>query len=366
MRGRHTRQTLSSASGFAGTAAGRVPSRNESFDLVRILAFAAIVFLHMGATVSVQETPLAATVNAVARFAVPFFFAVTGFFLARADARKLTRGFRKELVFTACAVALYFALAAFGLWDWSGVGLPILAFFERDWVGPFLLWNDFPFAYHLWFLFAALYVYAILIVWRACRAPMGVFLVLGAALLVIRLFLTEFTGTLDPLGMQPRSFLFFALPSFALGMALARAKDRLRATPVAASLIAIVGGSILSVYEARLFGLQELYIGSIVTVAGLFALCLRCPHPFSSVPGLRRIGTLARFGGMPMGIAYVVHLAILQAMLRASEVDPLTADPMVVIAVWLGCAAVSLAVGYACSLALMILRRFFHRAGEGS
>lgn len=67
-----------------------------------------------------------------------------------------------------------------------------------------------------------------------------------------------------------------------------------------------------------------------------------------------------------MGIAYVVHLAILQAMLRASEVDPLTADPMVVIAVWLGCAAVSLAVGYACSLALMILQRFFHRAGERS
>lgn len=366
MRGRHTRQSLPSASGSAGTAAGRVPSRNESFDLVRILAFAAIVFLHMGATVSVQETPLAATVNAVARFAVPFFFAVTGFFLARADVRKLARGFRKELAFTACAVALYFALAAFGLWDWSGVGLPISAFFERDWVGPFLLWNDFPFAYHLWFLFAALYVYAILIAWRACRVPIGMFLVLGVALLVVRLFLTEFTGTLDSLGMQPRSFLLFALPSFALGMALARAKDRLRATPVAASLIAIVGGSVLSVYEARLFGLQELYIGSIVTVAGLFALCLRCPHPFSSAPGLRRIGTLARFGGMPMGIAYVVHLAILQAMLRASEVDPLTADPMVVIAVWLGCAAVSLAVGYACSLALMILQRFFHRAEERS
>ena len=270
------------------------------------------------------------------------------------------------MAFTACAVALYFALAAFGLWDWSGVGLPISAFFERDWVGPFLLWNDFPFAYHLWFLFAALYVYAILIAWRACRVPIGMFLVLGVALLVVRLFLTEFTGALDSLGMQPRSFLLFALPSFAMGMALARAKDRLRATPVAASLIAIVGGSVLSVYEARLFGLQELYIGSIVTVAGLFALCLRCPHPFSSVPGLRRIGALARFGGMPMGIAYVVHLAILQAMLRASEVDPLTADPMVVIAVWLGCAAVSLAVGYACSLALMILKHFFRRVGEGS
>ena len=366
MRGRRTRQTKASAREVVSAAGGSSSSRNESFDLVRILAFIAIVFLHMGATAGVQETPLAATVNAVARFAVPFFFAVTGFFLARADVRKLARGFRKELAFTACAVALYFALAALGLWDWSGVGLPISAFFERDWVGPFLLWNDFPFAYHLWFLFAALYVYAILIAWRACRVPMGVFLVLGAALLVVRLFLTEFTGTLDSLGMQPRSFLLFALPSFALGMVFARAKDRLRAVPAVASLIAIVGGSVLSVYEARLFGLQELYIGSVVTVAGMFALCLRCPHPFSSVPGLRRIGVLARFGGMPMGIAYVVHLVILQAMLRASEVDPLTADPAVVVAVWLGCAAVSLAVGYACSLATMILQRFFHRAGEGS
>lgn len=97
-----------------------MPTRNESFDLVRILAFTAIVFLHMGATVSVQETPLAATINAVARFAVPSVFAITGFFLVRADVRKLVKGFRKELVFTLCAVILYFALAFLGVWDWSG------------------------------------------------------------------------------------------------------------------------------------------------------------------------------------------------------------------------------------------------------
>lgn len=100
MRGRHIKQEESTAREFVGTAGGRVSTRNESFDLVRILAFTAIVFLHMGATVSVQETPLAATINAVARFAVPFVFAITGFFLVRADVRKLVKGFRKELVFT--------------------------------------------------------------------------------------------------------------------------------------------------------------------------------------------------------------------------------------------------------------------------
>ena len=100
---------------------------------------------------------------------------------------------------------LYFALAFLGVWDWSGGGLSVSAFFEREWIGPFLLWNDFPFAYHLWFLFTALFAYVILILWRVCRIPIGAFLILGGVLLIARFVLTEFTGILNLLGIQPRS-----------------------------------------------------------------------------------------------------------------------------------------------------------------
>lgn len=144
-------------------------------------------------------------------------------------------------------------------------------------------------------------------------------------------------------------------------MAFAQIRECLRKIPALVSLLAIAAGAAVSLYESRVFGLQELFIGSIIMVAGLFALCLHCPHPFSSIPGLRRIGALACFGGLPMGIAYVVHLAILQVMLRVWRVDPLTAGASVAAAVWLGCAMVSLVMGYACAFAMDATKGLFNQ-----
>lgn len=336
--------------------------RNESFDLIRILAFISIVFLHLGVTVNVQTTPLAATVNAACRFAVPFFFAITGFFLVGSDVRKLLKSFSKELVFTMCAVGIYLALSTLGLWDWSGVGLSVTEAFEGQWLESFLIWNNFPLAYHLWFLFAALETLLILILWRLFRIPIGVFICLGAILLIARFSLMEFSDTISPLSMQGRSFIFMTIPSFALGMALARAKERLRTIPAPVSLLMIATGTMGALCESYIFGLQELYITSIITVVGLFALCLRCPHPFSSIPGLRRIKILARSGGMPMGIAYVIHLAVFQ--LITTTYLPITpkSDPSTILLVWSGCVVISLLIGYLSTAVTSVIKGIMRRA----
>lgn len=357
MRGRHTRRESLSRLSSAGDGAGKGMSRNQSFDLVRIFAFIGIVFLHMGVTVDTATTPLAAAINAAVRFAVPFFFAISGFYLAYADVRKAGKGLRKELAFTVFAVALYFALAFVGAWDWSNIGLPISAFFETDWIGPFVMWNDFPFAYHLWFLFAALYVYVILAVLGLFGISRTAFLVVGFILLAARFVLTEFTGEIPPLGMIPRSFLLFALPCFALGMAFRFLESHLEKIPAPLSTVLIVFGAAVAYGESLCFGLQELYLGSIITVVGLFSLCLRCPHPFSHTTIAQGIGMLTCFGGAPMGVAYVVHLAILQAIMDAWRVDPLVANLPITIEVWFSCVVVSLAVGYICAFILGLPRR---------
>lgn len=324
-------------------------NRNESLDLIRIFAFICVVFLHLGATVSFQSTPLASIMNVFARFGVPFFFAVTGYFIVNADVFKMGRSIRKEIRFTLFAVLFYVVLSLCGLWNWSGTNLSLIDFLKSNWVESFLAWNSFPFAYHLWFLFAALYTYAVLIVWKASGCTIKFFLVLGAVLLVLRLVLTEFTGNLNPLGAEPRSALFFALPAFALGMAFRLMQGVIKRIPIAVSVALFLIGFFVALIEGLLFGLQELYIGSIIMVFGVFALCERRPHPFSSDSIKRVIGFLTRFGGLPTGIAYVVHLAILQFTLRLFAIDPLLASMTVLLAVWMGSSMISLILGYICA-----------------
>lgn len=355
--GRHNGEPEASCAG-SGVLSGVEckKSRNESFDCMRLIAFCGVIFLHLNATVDMETNVLMGSINSVVRFAVPYFFALTGFFICRADPYGMGRGFRKEIVFVGCAVLAYLVASYFGVWHWQGIGTstPAMQFFQSDWIPAFLKWNSFGFAYHLWFLFALLYGYAILILWRSCKFPIPLFAFLGMAMMVIRTYLYEFGGVEDPLSDPASSFVFLGFPSFAFGMILSYASKWISKIPSPVSLVIIVFGGWLSIWEALNYGLQEIYVGSLVMVLGLFSLCLRCPHPFSRVPVLWHIKALAVFGGMPAGIAYIVHLAVAQLLLTHYPIDPLAVDIDTLLIVWMECAIVSIVAGYIVSAVISI------------
>lgn len=258
--GRHNGEPEASCAG-SGVLSGveGKKSRNESFDCMRLIAFCGVIFLHLNATVDMETNALMGSINSVVRFAVPYFFALTGFFICRADPYGMGRGFRKEIVFVGCAVLAYLVASYFGVWHWQGIGTstPAMQFFQSDWIPAFLKWNSFGFAYHLWFLFALLYGYAILILWRSCKFPIPLFAFLGMAMMVIRMYLYEFGGVEDPLSDPASSFVFLGFPSFAFGMVLSYASKWISKIPSPVSLVIIVFGG-LAVYmgssELRLAG----------------------------------------------------------------------------------------------------------------
>lgn len=306
-----TRATSRPAS--AGTR--RTP-RNHALDLVRVVAFCGVVSLH---TVT-PDGPFSTALNVLSRFAVPFFFAVAGFFSLGAPYAKIMRRLRHVGALCLAGTVLYLVTALVGLTpSW-----PDLAQLGGGWrvlIKNFVLWNDFPAAYPLWFLFALLYVYAVYALMLRFRASIAYLVGGGVALLAARVLLVEVGGVFAPLSMPIRSWLLAGIPYFSLGLLLRRHAGALRRWPLARQAALLGAGCIMSALECAVFGLQEGYAGTVAIVIGCFAICLA--HPLASWRSTPLVRLL--HGGDVCLIAYLVHYAVLSVLDRLGQLPGLGA-----------------------------------------
>lgn len=269
-----------------------------SFELMRVAAFLLVVALH---TIP-ADGPLSLSLNVFARLSVPFFFSLSGFFLGRMDGRGLRGRFLATArICLACAV-LYLVTALVGLTPPGEISPHTLK--------AFLLWNDFSPAFPLWYLFALLYVYGFFAILVRLGGGERHFLGAALGLWLARLFLTELDPITSPQSIVFRSWLFTGVPMFGLGMLLARKRAHLEKASPAAGVHLVCAGFLLACLECRLRGVQELYVGTVVSLVGVYALCLNAP-----MKGLGRLGPLrGRNVGRATLCAYVVHYAVMMAV----------------------------------------------------
>lgn len=283
--------------------------RNNAFDYVRVFAFCGVVALHVVTPDGVFSTAL----NVLARFAVPFFFSLAGFFSHNISSRKLISRIVGTLKLCTIGVVLY------GLTTLLSVTPSIDEFIDIDGiskiVGSFIVWNSYPTAYPLWFLFALLYVYCFALAAMKMKASPRDMLCLGVGLFVARFSLSELTQSIDPLGCEMRSWLFFGIPFFALGLFLRSHSMVLRKIKISQGLCLILIGCLLSFLECSVFGLQEVYLGTISIVVGCYIVCIK--HPMTSLHSSRL--TLALGGGKACLIAYLLHYAIIAGFTKALD-----------------------------------------------
>ena len=139
----------------------KTDTRWNSFDAIKAIACIAIIFIHFK-----MPDPVGDPIKMVARFAVPFFFLVSGFFYLSKDGAcpvdVAVRKIKHILKLTFWAVAFYavylptFKNATLKSWD---MGAYLAERFTCAKIAKFFLSND-PFVYaHLWFLFALVYCY---------------------------------------------------------------------------------------------------------------------------------------------------------------------------------------------------------------
>lgn len=247
--------------------------RNKVLDAAKAIAAYSVVLLHVPFPGKTGEV-----VNALARFAVPFFFMVSGYFCFKAGEedilKKMPGKVRHILVLTGVSYPFYIL--------WGCVQNVLEGKNVADWLGKIIAPSNIEnfFRYnsssavksHLWFLPALLYCYLIFWAIAKCRVCKAAYLLIPV-LLAGHIWMDEgrflFGNTCRV--MEFRNYLFTGMPFFLLGHLIHREQEILKKKiPGFLCIFFVILGAVMTTAEFFLIGKMEMYIGSIFMSVGIF------------------------------------------------------------------------------------------------
>lgn len=267
---------------------------NEFLYLIKFIACLCVICIHTRFPGIVGEF-----VDALSRFAVPYFFVLSGRYLLKgidlgdvsAIRKKVSKSLCRLLKVTAVvySVHLIFSLIVhlcrgISVTEWLSIKFNLT---EAIW---FVFFNSGRFIYdssyvfdHMWFLFALIYVYIIIYIFAPLLKRWT-----GAvcALLLFGMFFGEILQSVYPI--RPfdisittwyilRNFLFEGIPFVFMGIIFSNyvdsKKEALNIKAFAISgWILLITGIVSTCFERYFIGTKEVHIGSVLMVLGIFLL----------------------------------------------------------------------------------------------
>ena len=131
--------------------------RNQTLDIFKFVAAFAVVCIHYMFYGTAGEI-----VKALSRFAVPFFFAISGYFAYNNTSSKIKQKTKHILIIYLSSFLLYFCYSAFK-YILSNKTLTeyFLSYISKEAILNFFVLNQTVSSAHLWFLPALVYCYLI-------------------------------------------------------------------------------------------------------------------------------------------------------------------------------------------------------------
>ena len=277
--------------------------KNHCLNVWKGIAAFAVVLIHC----TLPGVP-GEIIKGIARFAVPLFFLISGYFAYGREDAVLKR--RESHIFRLYvgAVAVYYLWAAIRYFlsqrTFAQMGAELFPDGGRT-VSDLLLFNRTAMAPHLWFMGALVYCYLFYRLLARKRLEERVYLLIPV-LLAANLLLGEgrgLTGIVVPVRWI-RSFWLTGFPFFLWGSWFAcREKQGGLRLHRGAGMALVAAGMLLSSVECLWSGYDELYVGSILTAEGLFRLAL-------AFPDLGKGSLLARIGERDSANIYLWHMLL--------------------------------------------------------
>ena len=282
-------------------------------DTIKGLACIFVVFIHFNWSDDLSET-----IKAIGRFAVPFFFFVSGYHLpgknGGIEATAVRRKLFHILKMLGKAAIVYSIFCV--LWNYFMDSNWELLTFVRDelsWWGFVKLFITCdPFVYgHFWYMIALVLCYLVILALRDWPGKIG-YWILFAVLLCVYSLLAEFK---DFLGWSnyyyitetsrmvlSNIFLLRALPFLLFGICLKKCRVADCAViPFGVLLILALVGCILAGVEQKRFGVILMYTGNHLMVIALALMCVWYPQ--------KKLALLEYVGGKLSMNVYLYHIA---------------------------------------------------------
>ena len=242
--------------------------RNAWLDLIKLIASFMVVFIHID-----FPGKFGYVMDAIARFAVPLFFAVSGFFALNTDTATIKR--------RAIKIGIIYLISAtiYHIYDIICVG------FINHIIRTFTLGNAFYLVFfnvplvsvHLWFLLALICVYLIWLLVIKLNLKDKTIFILSVVCLAIHLFFGEILTIFNiriPATLV-RNFAFMGFPFFTLGYLANKHKEKLLKTNNAILIVLLVVGCLESALSCVFFDYNEIYIGSICILCALIVISIK-------------------------------------------------------------------------------------------
>ena len=278
-------------------------TKNDCLNVWKGIAAFAVVLIHC----TLPGVP-GEIIKGIARFAVPLFFLISGYFAYGREDAVLRRREIHILRLYVGAVAVYYLWAAIRYFlsqrTFAQMGAELFPDGGRT-VSDLLFFNRTAMAPHLWFMGALVYCYLFYRLLARKRLEERAYLLIPV-LLAANLLLGEgrgLTGIAVPVRWI-RSFWLTGFPFFLWGSWFACwEKQGGLQLHRGAGMALVAGGMLLSSVECLWSGYDELYVGSILTAGGLFSLAL-------AFADLGKGSLLARIGERDSANIYLWHMLL--------------------------------------------------------
>lgn len=294
-------------------------SRNTTIDIIKGFACIAVVWIHY-----CWSNDAGVFMKTISRFAVPFFFFVSGYYLPDRHGQITPDNIRRKIVhivditWKGGMFYLFFCVAWNMLYakSWS-MAEYIAEKVTKANVLKLILAND-PLVYdHFWYLLALIYCYAVMGMLslkfrdlRNCRIllPLSILLMLGFSVLA------EFNGVFHIKSSWPldeggnsfvlsNTFLFRALPFFLFGAFI---RTHVKSGHPKVSLPTLCGlnfcGIVIALYEAATTKTVQFYLGTYLSVICLIFISVWYPQ--------QRMRGMAFIGDKLSMNVYLYHIAV--------------------------------------------------------
>lgn len=245
--------------------------KNTTLEMIKLLASYMVVFIH----VQFWGT-MGGVMNALARFAVPLFFLISGFYSYQANPQKIRKRIRNVftlLIFATvcCTLTNIIPLLLNGRLD-------LVVSYFKNYIDPtvlvrLLVFNVPVSSGHLWYLLAITYVYIIFYFTTLLRYNEKVIFIFSFLLLFINvLFGKWLSGVRIAASVSiVRNFVLMGIPFFGVGLFAKKHESKLRTIPYYAPVIFFAIGILVSILDYHYFGTSDLNAGSLFI---LFALVI--------------------------------------------------------------------------------------------
>ncbi len=248
--------------------------KNNTLELLKLFASYMVVFVHIS-----FYGKMGITVDALARFAVPFFFLVSGYYSYQITCKKIKKRIKNifSLLVLSAICCSVFEIVVLLKYNTAGLIELVNKCTDLSTYVNLVVFNMPVISGHLWYLLAVLYVYVVFYFVTKFNVKEKTVFALSFALLLLHILLGEglsVLGIVLPIHFV-RNFALMGIPFFALGLFVKKYENKFESIPNYMIFAFIAIGVLETLFSRFFFGVNELYIGSLFVLLAIVCLFIK-------------------------------------------------------------------------------------------